>query len=206
MPVRGDFPEFRDWSIAAVWLLKGAVYSDDAAIWNLVMSNVSTLETFFCRIGLRLVLDESEGIAYLRQFVEGEASDGYDSLPRLFRASRLSYAQTLLCVLLRDELRRFEEEDLRNERCVVEESILLEQWTALHNITEDEVRQQKNLVASLRQLEDLGFVKRFSDEPPTWEIRRVLKARLPVSELERLRDVLAAVSHGGRGRGGNADE
>jgi hypothetical protein len=36
-------------------------------------------------------------------------------------------------------------------------------------------------------LQDLGFVRKFSDEPETWEVRRILKARLPVAELEDLK-------------------
>jgi len=190
--MRGDLPEFREWSIAAVWLLKGVVYPDDQRVWNILLSNVSGLETYFARIGLRLVVDESEGMAYLRQLTEEESSDGYDSLPRLFRSSRLSYGQTLLCVLLRDELRRFEEEDLRNERCVMEETALLDQWKVFFPAENDDVRQQRDLLAALRKLEDLGFVRRFSEQPPSWEIRRILKARLPVIELERLKSQLAA--------------
>ena len=128
--MRGDLPEFRDWSTAAVWLLKGVVYADDQRVWNILLSNVSTLEGYVARLGLRLVVDESEGIAYLRQLTEDEVADGYDTLPKLFRSSRLSYSRTLLCVLLRDELRRFEDEDLRNERCVIEETALFDQWKA----------------------------------------------------------------------------
>jgi hypothetical protein len=79
--MRGDLPEFREWSIAAVWLLKGVVYADDARVWNILLSNVSGLEGYFARLGLRLVVDESEGMAYLRQLSEEEAGDGYDVLP-----------------------------------------------------------------------------------------------------------------------------
>src|SRR5438067_2589227 len=162
--MRGDIPEFRESSIVAVWLLKGVVYADDKRVWNLLLSNVSWLEGYFARLGLRLVVDESEGMAYLRQLTEDEAPDGYDQVPKLFRATRLSYGQTLLCVVLRDELRRFEEEDLRNERCVVEETVLFEQWKAFFPSQADEVRQHKDMLASLRKLEDLGFVRSFSDE------------------------------------------
>jgi len=49
------------------------------------------------------------------KLTEGECTVGYDALPRLFRSTRLSYGQTLLCVLLRDEFRRFEDEETRNE-------------------------------------------------------------------------------------------
>jgi hypothetical protein len=189
-----DLPEFRDASLAAVALLRGVVYADDGRTWNILLSNVSWLESYFARLGLRLVVDESEGMAYLRQFTADEAPEGYDAIPKLFRATRLGYGQTLLCVLLRDELRRFEEEDLRNERCVVEEAVLLDQWKACFPPQEDEVRQQKDLVAALRRLEDIGFVRRFGDEPPSWEVRRILKARLPAGELEQLRDQLAAAA------------
>jgi hypothetical protein len=194
MPMRGDLPEFRDSSIAAVWLLKGVVYADDQRVWNILLSNVSWLEGYFARLGLRLVVDESEGMAYLRQLTDDEAPDGYEALPKLFRTTRLSYGQTLLCVLLRDELRRFEEEDMRNERCVVEQAVLFEHWKAFFPSEADEVRQHKEMLASLRRLEDLGFVQSFSDEPPSWEIRRIIKARLPAAELESLREQLAAAA------------
>jgi hypothetical protein len=189
--MRGDIPEFRESSIAAVWLLKGVVYADDQRVWNLLLSNVSWLEGYFARLGLRLVVDESEGMAYLRQLTEDEAPDGYDQVPKLFHTTRLSYGQTLLCVLLRDELRRFEEEDLRNERCVIEEAALFDQWKAFFPSIDDDIKQHKNLLGSLGKLADLSFVRKVSDEPPCWEVRRILKARLPAAELENLRDQLA---------------
>lgn len=192
--MRGEFPEFRDWSIPAVRLLRGAVDAEDARVWNLLLSNVSHLESYFARLGLRLVVDESEGFAYLRQLTEEEMPEGYEALPKLFRATRLSYGQTLLCVLLRDEFRRFEEEDVRNERCVVEETALLEQWKAFFPAQDDAVKRHREMSASLRKLEGLGFVRKFSDEPPAWEIRRILKARLPASKLEQLKDQLAAAA------------
>ena len=189
--MRGEFPEFRDWSTAAVWLLKGPVYADEQRVLNVLLSNVSALEGDFARLGLRLVIDESEGIAYLRQLMEEEAPKGYETLPKLFRSTRLSYSQTVLCVILRDELRRFEEEDLQNERCVVDEAALLDQWKAFFPQQDDEVSRQKDMLAALRRLEEMGFVRSFGDQPSSWEIRRILKARLPASELENLRAQLA---------------
>lgn len=187
MTTRGDLPEFRDWSVPAVWLLKGVVYAEDARVWSTLLSNVSALETYFARLGLRLVVDESEGMAYLRQLTEEEAPDGYASLPRVFRASRLSYGQTLLCVLLRDEFRRFEEEDLRNERCVVDEAAIFDQWKVFFPAQTDEVKARRDMIAGLRKLEDMGFVRAFGEEPRSWEVRRILKARLSLQELELLR-------------------
>lgn len=180
-------PEFREWSIAAVHLLQGVVYEDNQRVWDIVLGSRSPLESYFARLGVLLVIDEPEGLAYLRQLVDEERPDGYDELPKLFRKTRLGYAPTLLSVLLREELRRFEEEDVQNERCVVETAELLDQWRGLFSSREDEVRQQRELSASLHKLEGLGFIRKFGNEPEAWEIRRILKARLPAAELENLK-------------------
>ncbi len=185
-----DLPEFQDWSIPTVKLLQGVVYSEESRTWNLLLSNQSQLEEYFCRIGLRLIVDEPEGMAYLRQLGEEERPDGYESLPKLFRVSRLSYGQTLLCVLFREEFRRFEEEEMYNERCAVEEVTVFEQWKSFFPANDDEVKQRKKMQEALRKLSELGLVRKLNDEPPTWEIRRILKARLPASELEGLKKQL----------------
>jgi hypothetical protein len=187
-----ELPDFREWSAPAVWLLRGVVYADDERLWNLVLSNESSLHTYFARLGLRLIVDQSEGMAYLRQLSEDEATDGYADLPKLFRQTRLSYSQTVLCVLLRDELRRFEEEDIHDDRCVLEEAALLDQWRVFMPQELDDVRALRELNIGLRKLEELGMVRRFGEEPPSWEIRRILKARLAVTDLERLRAVFSA--------------
>jgi hypothetical protein len=185
-----ELPAYKDWSFAAVRLLQGVVYSDDNA-WDLVLRYQSALRDYFARIALLLVVDEPEGLAFVRQLTDTEAPDEYGNLPRLFRRTRLGYDTTLLCVLLREQLRRFEEEDLDNHRCVVNQTELLESWKSFFPSKEDEVRLSKTLETAFRKLESLKFVTRFGDVPGSWEVRRILKARIPVSELENLRTQLA---------------
>ncbi len=185
-----ELPEYRKWSIAAVRLLQGVVYGDDSLVWDIVLASRSQLENHFARLGLLLVIDEPEGLAYLRQLEDDERPEGYDELPKLFRKTRLGYAATLLSVLLREELRRFEEEDVQNERCVIETTELFDQWRGLFSSQEDEVRQHRELSTSLTTLEKLGFIRKFGNEPEAWEIRRILKARLPAAELENLKTQL----------------
>ncbi len=184
---------FRDWNKAAIWLLKGVVDTSDERTWGLVLSNVSQLETFFHQLGLVLVVDEPEGLAYVRQFTSEEAPEGYDTMPKLFRSTRLSYAQTMLCVLLREEYRRFEDEDTVNQKCVVPASTLLAQWKAMMPPGGDDVKLGRQMTATLRRLEELGFVREFGKKPRKWEIRRALKARLPAADLEHLKNQLLTV-------------
>lgn len=199
----GDLPEFRPWYSAAIRLLQsGAVYSDDSRTWDTLLASQTPLHDYFARIGLQLVVDEPEGLAYLRQLTEDELPDGYDGLPRLFRRARLGYDETLLCVLLREELRRFEEEDIDNDRCGIDPAQLFEQWQSIAPSRHDDVRARRDLSAALGKLEELGFVRKYSDEPEAWEIRRILKARLPVAELEALKSKLLNAA---KARGGASD-
>lgn len=189
-------PAYKDWSQAAVRLLQGAVYSDDSS-WDIVLRQQSALRDYFLRLGLLLVVDEPEGLAFIRQLADDEATDEYQNLPRLFRRTRLGYEATLLCVLLREQLRRFEEEDLDSQRLVVKQDELLESWKSFFPPGEDEVRLQKTLDTAFRKLDALKFVTKFGDASGEWEVRRILKARLPVAELERLKEQLVAAAGGG---------
>lgn len=180
-----------EWSPVAVRLLQGVVYHDDSEeVWELLLRSVSPLSEYFAKIGLLLVVDEADAMAYLRQFDEDETPPDYPTLPRLFRRSPLGYEATLLCVMLRDELLRFEENDVQNDRCVIAQSDLLAVWQAFFPDSEDAVKLNRGLGATLRKLEDLKFVRQFEKEPPSWEIRRIIKARLPLADLERLRQSL----------------
>lgn len=196
-----EAPEFRDWSVAAVRLLQGVVYSDDTKVWDVLLRSRSALENYFVRLALMLVIDETEGYAFLRQWNDDEYPAGYEDVPRLVRRSALGFSPTLLCVLLRDELRRFEEEDLNNERCVIERIPLFDQWRIFFPSGQDEVRQDKDFTSALRRIEELGFIRKFTEDPEAWEIRRILKARLPVSELEMLKQRL--VEFAARDEGAN---
>ena len=187
-----ELPEFRERGIAAIRLLQGGVYEDDKDTWSILLADESDLADYFCQIGLALVIDREEGIAYLKQFDEDERAGGYERLPRLFHKTRLGYEATLLCVLLRDEYRKFEEEDLDNERCVVEVEQLFELWKSLFPAKSDEIGVRKRLIAMLNQLEKLKFVRSLPADAGTWEIRKLLKVRISIEELENLRSRLAA--------------
>lgn len=191
-----QLPDFDDFSIAAVHLLQGVVYHDEEHTWGLVLNHQPRLDSYFARIGLRLVIDESEGFAFLRQLEDSELENvrGYDQLPKLFHKKRLSYDATLACALLREELRRFEEEEVENARCVVLTGELFEKWKAFFPEAHDETKLRKALNVALSTLEELKFIREFTKDPQEWEIRRILKARVPVGELQRLLDELTGES------------
>lgn len=192
-------PSTPAWAGVAIRLLQGAVYhEEDASGWEMLFKHRQQLTEYFGTLALRLILDEGDGMAYLRPVEDASHPDESAAVPRLFRRQPLSYDATLLCVLLREELLRFEEEELQSGRCVVQQRALLDAWRSFFPPDRDEVKLHRALSAAFRKLEDLKLVKLFEREPPSWEIRRILKARLHLVELERLKTALAsaaALSH-----------
>ena len=97
-----------------------------------------------------------------------------------------------MCVMLREELSRFETEEVDSEICVVEEADLFEQWKAYHPANSDETKLLRDFKSALKSVEDSGFACPLKGEPPSWEVRRILKAKLDARRLEQLRDELLA--------------
>jgi hypothetical protein len=191
-----ELPEFREMGIPAVRLMQGMLYAQDHDAWDILLSYESDITDYFAHVGLAVVVDRSEGLAYLRQLSDDERVAGYERLPRLFRRTALGYDATLLCVLLREEYRRFEDEDLENERCVVDVETLMDGWKSFFPAESDDLALRKRLNTTLKKLEDLKFVVRFESENEEWEIRKLLKARLPLDELELLRNRLLKAEQG----------
>ena len=187
-PAQTDLPEFREWSEVAVRLFQGVVYLEDGKSWDVLLRNITPLQDYFGRVGLQLIVDEAEGFSFLRQMQAEDLPENYDSLPKLFRRTRMSYDATLLTILLREELRRFEEEEVHNQRCVISADALFEQWKAFFPRDQDEVKSRKALGTAIRTLEGLKFLRRFGKETDEWEIRRILKARIIAADLEAVRD------------------
>ena len=72
----------------------------------------------------------------------------------------------------------------------MEVSALLDQWKSFFPATSDEVQLRRQLLASLNKLEDLKFVRKVGTNDESWEVRKLLKARLPLDVLEDLRSRL----------------
>ncbi|MEZ6048608.1 MAG: DUF4194 domain-containing protein [Planctomycetaceae bacterium] len=189
-----ELPEFRERGIAAVHLLQGMIDEKETEVWSILLSNESDLRDYFYEIALELVIDREEGIAFLRQLSDDERTGGYERIPRLFRKSSLGYQASMLAVLLREEYRKFEEEDLDNERCVVDLDEVLDVWKSFFpsSAQADEVNLRKKLTSTFNQLEKLRFISRIKSDRDTWEVEKLLKARIPLEELESLRDRLVA--------------
>jgi len=83
-------------------LLQGPVYSDDKAAWKDLRAWGTAISDYFSRIGIELIISETDGFARVVQPETDEHDE--NPLPRLMRKQSMNYETTLLCVILREML------------------------------------------------------------------------------------------------------
>ena len=142
---------------------------------------------YFRQIGQELVVDEGEGYAYIRQLeIEGE-----ERVPRLVRRQPLGYFATLLLTAIREEFLRFDSSTGDSTRLVKTREELRYLVADFQPETTNQVRDTARMDAAIARLVELGFVRQFGPaERDTFEVMRIVKARLSPTELEAIKQRL----------------
>jgi len=178
---------FSDAAFVRAHLWKGPLYLSDGPLWTALLRERENLTAWFHETGLLLVVDESEGYAYLRQ-IEAE---GDEKVPRLVQKRKLTYDATLLLVCLRDELNRFDARTADQLQLLKTRGELLDLVSGFLPDTTDQVRDVKKLDGAIEQLRELGFLRRLGGETSdNYEVSRVIKARFGPGELEAVKERL----------------
>lgn len=157
---------------AVVPLLRGVVYAESQrSAWDALLAMPGPPRDFLAVLGLEVVINESEGYAYLRQ----AESDDESTTPRLIARRPLSYRVSLLLALLR---RRLMELDAQggDTRLVLTRDETVELVRTSHPARTNETKLVADVEADLRKIADMGFVRQLRDQPHTYEVRRILKA------------------------------
>ena len=169
-----------DLSVLTVSLLKGALYQEtDPLVWSQLIGLQPRIRDYVSVLGLDLILDESEGYAFLRSRPERAGDDG-DKLPRLIARRPLSFPVSLLLALLR---RKLAESDASGgeTRLVLTRDQIVELIRLFLPETTNEVKLVDQIETHINKIVELGFLRRL--KPTTsengdsvFEVRRILKA------------------------------
>jgi hypothetical protein len=175
-----------------VKLLQGVLYTDDLTAWECLLRHEESIRAFFLQLALDVEIDRGEGYAYLRQREPG--TDVVPNFPpRLFRRIPLSYDVTLLCVLLRERLLGFEKEQPDARKLVLGQDDLFALLEGFSESRGDEVRRKRDFAAIVNRVVELGLLRQTeSGANPAYEVRRILRAKIPVETLEQIKEELKA--------------
>lgn len=174
-------------------LLQGPLYHDDTSTWNLLLQYSEPIRLDCAKMGLELQFYEEDGFAYLRQPAIEDGEGHPVELPRLTRRIPLSYHVTLLCVLLREQLLQFEASNLENTACLLTREHLHELLLPSFPERTNELIVRNKVDALIGQAVDLGFLKKRTHLGVDYfEVRRILKAKLDIEQLNTLKERLKA--------------
>lgn len=183
------------YSNVLIALLKGIVYNHQEEIWNTLIlpENERDVRNYFADIHLDLIIDKSEGYAYLKQQQTSadEGENEQETPMKLIRRRALTFHVSLLCLLLRKHLI---ENDQTGEstRAILSREEINSQMKLYMKESTNEAVINKQIDAAIKKVEDEGFLRRMKTEQEQYEVNRIIKAFVnadQVSEwLERYKE------------------
>jgi len=183
-----------DLSSLLVVLLKAVLYQDsDPKRWSHLLTLQNQVRDYVAILGLELVLDESEGYAFLRSQSrdsdEDEAVDKQDDIPRLVMRRQLSFPVSLLLALLRKKLAEFDASG-GETRLVLSRDNIVDLIRLFLPDSTNEARLVDQIDRHINRVVDLGFLRRLksatANSPPSFEVRRIIKAFVDAQWLAEL--------------------
>jgi hypothetical protein len=175
-------------SLVLVALMKGVVYQEgDVSLWHGLLNVQARVREHVAVLGLQLVLDETEGYAYLRQ---QPSSEGGAALPHLVARRQLGYGVSLLLALLRKKLAEAEA-TTGGHRLVLRREEILDLVRLFLPEGTNEARMMDKLDADLARVIELGFLRKLRGGDDAYEVRRILKAFVDAQWLDTFQQKLA---------------
>jgi hypothetical protein len=187
-------------------LFRGVVYAEaDEKIWQSLTALESQARDYVAVLGLDLILDESEGYAFLRSREDPEGN-----LPRLIQRRRLTFDVSLLLALLRGRMLEFDTNS-SELRLIMTGQEITDMVAVFLPESSNQARILDKLGANIKKVVELGFLRKLSGHTETYEVARILKAYVDAQWLEefdaRLADYRATLDGSpGRAPGSAPDE
>ena len=165
-------------SALVITLLKGVIYQEgEVNLWNALLNLQARVRDYVTVLGLELVLDESEGYAFLRARLESEG-EGVAKLPRLVARRPLTFPVSLLLALLRKKLAEFDASG-GDTRLVLTRDQLVELVRVFLPDSSNEAKLIDQIETHLNKIVELGFLRKLktgAGQPTAFEVRRIIKA------------------------------
>ena len=171
-----------DLSSLLIGLLKGVQYREqDERQWAHLLNLQARVRDQVAVLNLELVLDEAEGYAFLKSRPEPSDDDPAPKLPRLIARRPLSFPVSLMLALLRKKLAEFDAGG-GDTRLVLSRDELVELVRVFLPEGPNEAKLIDQVETTINKVVDLGFLHKLKPArgaaagPPSYEVRRILRA------------------------------
>ena len=203
-----------DLSVLLISLLKGVLYREaDERLWAALLNLQARVRDYSAVLNLDLVLDESEGHAFLKSRPEPADDDPARRLPRLVARRPLSFPVSLLLALLRKKLAEFDAGG-GDTRLVLSRDDIVELVRVFLPDGPNEARLIDQIETTINKVVELGFLHKLKPSGgasaglASYEVRRILKAFVDAqwlaefdARLANYQTLLAGVANSKEGPG-----
>lgn len=203
-----------DLSVLLISLLKGVLYREaDERLWAALLNLQARVRDYSAVLNLDLVLDESEGHAFLKSRPEPVDDDPARRLPRLVARRPLSFPVSLLLALLRKKLAEFDAGG-GDTRLVLSRDDIVELVRVFLPDGPNEARLIDQIETTINKVVELGFLHKLKPSGgasaglASYEVRRILKAFVDAqwlaefdARLANYQTLLAGVANSKEGPG-----
>lgn len=178
------------YSNVLIALLKGIVYSHQEEIWNTLIlpENERDVRNYFADIHLDVIIDKSEGYAYLKQQTDSsnETEDTeQESASKLIRKRQLTFHVSLLCILLRKYLIE-NDQNGESTKAILSREEIENQMKLYLKENSNEAINYKQIDNAIRKVENEGFLRRMKTEQEQYEVNRIIKAFVNADQINDL--------------------
>jgi hypothetical protein len=159
-------------------LLKGPIFRDQhERAWDALLHMSARVKDYVEVMGLRVVIDEVEGYAFLQSKpdAEDEVHDPRTRPPRLMPRRSLSYPVSLLVVLLRKRLAEFDA-GADGTRLMITRDEIVEMIRTFLPAGTNEARLVDQIDGHINKVVDLQFLRRARGQEQLFEVQRIIKA------------------------------
>lgn len=174
----------KPWSQVCIKLLQGPLFRQNVndKLWEKLEMYESDIQAFFAILGVSVAIDKADGFAFLQQ---NDLNEEDDNVSRLIRQIPLSEEQSFLCILLRDELNKFDNPNNSQNKSsvlILRESELYEQFAMFYTSKTDQITARNNFKKNLNRLCELGLLKEQNpddmEKESEYEVRRYVRAKI----------------------------
>ncbi len=169
-------------------LLKGPIHRDrQVDTWEQLLRCKEAVAEYLRTLGLTVFVDENEGYAFVRQMDFG---DDDSPPPKLIQRRPLSFAVSVLCLILRQWL--LEHDTQGGElRAIIEKRQIREELALFLPQSGSEAKQEDALNRHINRATELGLLKALKDDDQRFEIQRIVKALINADWLGDMENKLA---------------
>lgn len=168
-------------------LLKGVLIREGTPLlWQSLLKLSSRVRDYVAVLGLDLLIDETEGFAYLKQKEPVLGVSTESALPALIPKRQLGYQTSLLLVLIRSKLAQFDAES-GDSRLILSADEIVDQMRVFLPETKNDVRLKERIMVHVNRIVEMGFLRKLkgaSKEAERYEVNRILKAFVDAQWLD----------------------